>query len=85
MLSENKSEDFLCITPTLEIVSKEETLSKALQSHKWQVVKAEAYGTDGFLTKIVCTACGLERTAIVSNVEDSAKRAFDNRKIVHSK
>lgn len=82
MLSErpdDRGEDFACISPTFELVSNEETLSKVLRSHTWSVEKAEPYGTDGFLTKIVCSKCGLERTAIVSNIEESAKRALENR------
>jgi hypothetical protein len=69
-----------CVTPTFELVSKEDTLSAVLETHTWQVEKAERYGTDGFLTKIVCTKCGLQRTAIVSNIEESTIRAAENRR-----
>jgi hypothetical protein len=77
---EKEEEGFACVTPTFELVSKEDTLSWVLGTHTWQVEKAERYGTDGFLTKIVCMKCGLQRTAIVSNIEESAKRAAENRR-----
>jgi hypothetical protein len=79
-VSEEREEEFLCVTPTFELVSKEDTLSRVLRTHTWQVEKAEHYGTDGFLTKIVCIKCGLQRIAIVSNIEESAKRASENRR-----
>jgi hypothetical protein len=78
MSSEKELEEFPCATPTLELVSNEKTLSKVLQSHTWKVEKAELFG-DGFLTKIECVRCGLMRTAIVSNVEDSARKARELR------
>jgi hypothetical protein len=46
-----------------------------LQTHLWEVEKAEPYGDDGFLTRIECARCGLKRTAIVSNIQESAKKA----------
>lgn len=79
MSSEREHDEFLCATPTLELVSDEKTLSKVLASHVWKVEKAERYATDGFLTRIECVRCGLKRTAIVSNVEDSARKAKELR------
>jgi hypothetical protein len=75
-----EKDTFLCVSPTIEIVSEEDTLSKALQSHPWRVAKAESFGTDGFLTKIVCARCGLERTTVISDIEESAKKATRYRK-----
>jgi hypothetical protein len=75
MSSGDNTDEFLCATPTLELVSNEETLSKVLRSHLWEVEKAERYGEDGFLTRIECVRCGLKRIAIVSNIEESARRA----------
>jgi hypothetical protein len=74
-VEKSESESSVCITPTLEIVSQEKTLSQCLSSHTWRVVKAVPSGFDGFLTRIICDRCGLERTAIVNNIEESAKRS----------
>jgi hypothetical protein len=71
-------EEFLCATPTLELVRNEKTLSQVLQTHVWNVEKAEVYA-DGFLTRIKCLRCGLKRTAIISNIADSAKSAKELR------
>lgn len=79
MSSEKDPEEFRCATPTLELVSNEATLSKVLRTHTWKVEKAERYGEDGFLTRIECVRCGLRRVAIVSNIEDSAKKATELR------
>ena len=79
MSSEKERDEFPCATPTLELVANEETLSKVLRTHTWKVEKAERYGEDGFLTRIECVRCGLRRVAIVSNVEDSAKKARELR------
>jgi hypothetical protein len=73
-------EQFNCITPTLETVSNVDTLERALQSHRWQIRKREPFGEDGFLTMIFCVNCGLERTAIISNIKESAKAAAEHRK-----
>jgi hypothetical protein len=62
-----------CISPRFELVSNEESLSKVLDSHSWEVFWVERFGMDGFLTKIVCANCNLERTAIISNIQESAK------------
>jgi hypothetical protein len=69
-----------CVTPTFELVNDEETLSKVLQSHSWQVVKAEFYTTDTFLTRVTCTNCGLERVAILSNIKESADKVAKERR-----
>jgi hypothetical protein len=78
-ITKQESDEFSCATPTLELVSKEETLSKIMQTHSWQVVKAEPYGTDGFLTKIVCIKCGLERIALITNTIESSSVARKKR------
>jgi hypothetical protein len=68
-----------CIIPTVDLLSNKQTLLQVLQSHDWEVDKTETHGQDGILSKIHCANCGLERIFIVSNIEDSTKRAKEFR------
>jgi hypothetical protein len=70
---------FSCIAPTIELLSNKESLLQVLQSHDWEVDRTEPSGQDAFLVKIHCANCGLERIFIVSNIEESAKRAAEYR------
>jgi hypothetical protein len=63
-----------CIIPTLDLLTDEKTFSEVLDSHSWKIEKSEPFGTDSFLSKVVCSNCGLERTSIISNIEESSKK-----------
>jgi len=51
-----------------------------LRSHEWVSDKAEAYGTNGILTRVHCKNCGLQRIAVVTEIRESAKRAEEYRR-----
>ena len=74
-----KVKQFSCIAPTIELLSNKETLLQVLGSHDWEVDRTEPSGQDGILSKIHCANCGLDRIFIVSNIEQSAKRASEYR------
>ena len=76
MLAQDQSTNTACMTPTLEIAERIEDLERIMDTHSWQVVKSESYGGDAILFKLICTKCGLVRLSIVSDIEDSAKRAL---------
>ena len=80
LIQEKENEEISCITPTFESLQKEEDISKVLGSHSWLVDKTERYGEDGFLTKIHCINCGLERLFITANIQESAKKAREIRR-----
>lgn len=72
---ENHSFDHICVTPTVEALADTRLFFAFLKSHKWTVDKAEAYATNGILNKIHCENCGIERTAVVTEIRESEMRA----------
>lgn len=81
MLSKKKADqlEFSCATPTVEILSTTENLSRVLETHAWEVDKSEAYGNDGILLRIHCKNCGLKTISIISDIPESAKKARESR------
>ena len=84
MLSKKKADqlEFSCATPTVEILSKTENLSRVLETHAWEVDKSEAHGDDGILLRIHCANCGLKRISIISDIQESAKKARESRTLI---
>ena len=76
MLAQDQTTSNACITPTVELAKKIEDLDRIMNTHSWQVVKSESYGGDAIMFRLSCTKCGLVRLSIVSDIEDSAKRAL---------
>ncbi len=81
MLSEEKADQFRCATPIVDILSKTENLSRVLESHVWEVDKSETYGNDGILLRVHCKNCGLRRISIISDIQESTKRAREYREL----
>ena len=73
--SEEATEKFTCIVPTIELLSNDDTFLLVLNSHSWKVDKVEPMGqtSDQILARIHCSLCNLERTFIVSNILESAR------------
>jgi hypothetical protein len=81
MLSKKESaKEFPCTVPTVELLSVNENLTPVLESHSWEVNRCESYGRDGILLSVHCVNCGLKKLSIISDIEESAKRAVEYRK-----
>jgi hypothetical protein len=73
---------FLCITPTREIISSNNTFWEFINSHNWDIDRTE-YKDDGdqLLAQVHCARCGLDRVIIISDIKDSAKNASAQREV----
>jgi hypothetical protein len=78
-MSLSQEKKFNCVVPTVELLSKKDTLASIIESHEWQVDKTEALGDDQILVKAHCAICELNRIFIMSNIIDSSKRASQIR------
>ena len=77
-LQENDKK-FTCITPTGELLSKKDTSLEMFNSHDWEIVHTEVQSVNQIMSRVRCSICGLQRIFIVSDIEDSAKRASQYR------
>jgi hypothetical protein len=70
---------FDCITPTIDLLKKDEYISKIFNSHNWLVDRSEIQGGDNIILQVHCNECGLREISIISDIQDSAKVAAENR------
>jgi hypothetical protein len=70
-----------CSIPTVENLHSGANVEKILGSHEWIADRIEPQGSeqDAILLKVHCKNCGLERISIISDIQDSAKKAEEYR------
>jgi hypothetical protein len=71
--------EFICIIPTIELLSDAESALAMFNSHDWEIEKVEPQGDMNIIFQIHCKNCGLNRISIISDILDSAKRANEYR------
>ena len=79
-VASEKAQKFPCLVPTLENLSRGNTLLQVLDSHTWQVDRLESQAKgDEIFVKIHCSLCGLEKVFIISNILENGKTKHANK------
>ncbi len=65
--------------PSATLLGRKETFRSVVDSHDWEVDRSEEFAKDNILVRMHCPNCGLTRTMIISDIPESAQRAYERR------